>query len=344
LNLHWRQSIQPMALGADDIIDRRALRKKISFWRIAAFALVAALIVSLFYAGGLFERFAEQSSEHIARVKIEGTITNDRALLALLAKLEKNDRVKAVILNISSPGGTTVGGEAIFEAVRAISKEKPIVTSVGTLAASAGYMIASATDHIVARRSSIIGSIGVLFQYGDISRLLDRIGVKIDAVKSSPLKAEPSPFNETTPEERAVLDRVVQDSYQWFIDLVAERRNMSEAAVRILADGSIYSGAQSLKNGLVDAIGGEDKAKDWLVAEKSISKDIKILDWKAVRPGDSLFENPAGIVWVAKLFGINLDNSTASSIRKAIPRRLFLDGLLSVWLTSGGEAATGKIQ
>jgi len=131
-----------MAFNVDEIIDRRSLRKKISFWRIAAFILIASLIVSLFYSSGLLESFSKQKSAHIARIKIEGTITNDEPLLKLLKKVKDDYNVRAVILHISSPGGTTVGGETIFEAVRALAEKKPVAASVGTLAASAGYMIA----------------------------------------------------------------------------------------------------------------------------------------------------------------------------------------------------------
>ena len=321
-----------MAFNADEIIDRRSLRKKISFWRVAAFVLIAALIASLLYSSGLVKKFGKQNTAHIARVKIIGTITNDEPLLKLLKKVKDDDNIKAVVLNISSPGGTTVGGEAIFEAVRAISDKKPVVTSVGTLAASAGYMIASASDHIVARRSSIVGSIGVLFQFPNFTGLMDKVGIKYETIKSSPLKAEPSPFNETTPEERAAIDRVVKDSYQWFVDLVAERRNMTKPEALKLADGTIYSGGQSLENGLIDAIGGEDKAIEWLVAEKNIDEALEIIEWKPVRPTDTIFSNPAAFVWLATKFGIKLDNGDAARWQKYISRRLFLDGLQSVWV------------
>lgn len=321
-----------MAFNADEIIDRRSLRKKISFWRVAAFVLIAALMVSLFYSSGLVKKFGKQNAAHIARVKITGTITNDEPLLKLLKKVKDDENIKAVVLNISSPGGTTVGGETIFEAVRAISKEKPVVTSVGTLAASAGYMIASASDHIVAHRSSLVGSIGVLFQFPNFTGLMDKVGIKYETIKSSPLKAEPSPFNETTPEERAAIDRVVRDSYQWFVDLVAERRGMSKADAIKLADGTIYSGGQSLTNGLIDALGGEDKAIEWLVAEKDIDEALEIIEWKPVRPTDNIFANPAAFVWLAAKFGIKLDNGDAARWQNYISRRLFLDGLQSVWV------------
>ena len=330
-----------MALTADDIIDRRTLRRKISFWRLAAFFLIAALIVSLFWASGIAEKLGSQNNDHIARVKIQGAITHDEPLLKLLASLKKKKAVKAVILNISSPGGTTVGGEAIYDAVRALAESKPVATSVGTLAASAGYMIASASDHIVARRSSIVGSIGVLFQFGDVTDLMDKIGVKIDTVKSSPLKAEPSPFNETTEAERQVLDRLVQDTYGWFVGLVAERRKLDQAKVRQLADGSIYSGAQSMENGLIDAIGGEEKAKEWLVKEKGIAEKLEIIEWKPKRDDSSLFGSSAVLNHLARILGLDLNRGTAEIIRQTLPDRLFLDGLLSIWVSSTGKASEG---
>ena len=330
-----------MALTADDIIDRRTLRRKISFWRLAAFFLIAALIVSLFWASGIAEKLGSQNNDHIARVKIQGAITHDEPLLKLLASLKKKKAVKAVILNISSPGGTTVGGEAIYDAVRALAESKPVATSVGTLAASAGYMIASASDHIVARRSSIVGSIGVLFQFGDVTDLMDKIGVKIDTVKSSPLKAEPSPFNETTEAERQVLDRLVQDTYGWFVGLVAERRQLDQAKVRQLADGSIYSGAQSMENGLIDAIGGEEKAKEWLVKEKGIAEKLEIIEWKPKRDDSSLFGSSAVLNHLARILGLDLNRGTAEIIRQTLPDRLFLDGLLSIWVSSTGKASEG---
>ncbi len=317
--------------NADEIIDRRRLRRKVSFWRIATFTVLSIALVSMIVYTAWDSVLSESSTDHIARVKITGVITNDRPMLRLLKKLKDNENVSAVILNVSSPGGSTVGGEAMFEAVRELAEEKPVATTVGTLAASAGYMIASASDHIVARRSSIVGSIGVLFQYADASELLDKIGVKVNSVKSSPLKAEPSPFNPTSDEAIEMIDRVIQDSYDWFVDLVVDRRNMDRAQVLKLADGSIFTGGQSLENGLIDAIGGEQKALDWLQEEKDIDEDLKVVDYKPKRPGDSLFDNPAAIHKLAKILGINLSNQELIELEETIRNRLLLDGLVSIW-------------
>ena len=145
------------------------------------------------------------------------------------------------------------------------AEQKPVVAQVGTLAASAGYMIASASDHIVARQSSIVGSIGVLVQFPDVTGLMDKLGVKLEEVKSSPLKAEPSPFNPTTEEERAMIR--ADDPGQ----LRLVRRHWSTSAARStaprcwrLADGSVFTGRQALANKLVDSLGGEKEAIAWL--------------------------------------------------------------------------------
>ena len=320
-----------MSINADDIIDRRRLRKKISFWRIATFVILGLTLLGMIAFGLNKAGISGASSDHIARVNITGVITNDEPMLKLLKNLKEDDMVKAVILNISSPGGSTVGGEAMFEAVRELAEVKPVTTSVGTLAASAGYMIASASDHIVARRSSIVGSIGVLFQYADASELLDKVGVKVKAIKSSPMKAEPNPFNPASDESIAMIDRLIQDSYKWFVDIVADRRNMKEYEVLRLADGSIFTGSQSLDNGLVDAIGGEDKALEWLNDEKKIAEDLKVIEHKPKRPTDSIFDNPAAIYKIARIFGIKVSNSEAKALEDALRDRLPLDGLVSIW-------------
>ncbi len=323
-----------MSLDIDAIIDRRNLRRKVSFWRIATILVMVALLTSLAFLSGLGDQYSKRNSSHIAQVEIEGFISNDQPLIDLLGELEENDNIEGVILKISSPGGSTVGGEAIYEATRSLAEKKPVVTTVGTLAASAGYMIASASDHIVARRSSIVGSIGVLFQYADASRLLDKIGVKIDTVKSSPLKAEPSPFQPTSEEAIAMIDRLIQDSYVWFVDIVAERRNMEKFKAKSLADGSIFTGNQGMANGLIDAIGGEDVAVKWLTDERDVTENLEIIEWKPKRPGSGVFQNPAAVRFIARILGINLSGTEASELEKFLRERLLLDGLVSIWQVS----------
>lgn len=320
-----------MATYADEIIDRRRLRKKVSFWRIATFIVLAFALVSMLSFGLNSAGLSDTGKDHVARVSFTGVITNDKPMLDLLKKLKEDTSVKAVILNVSSPGGSTVGGEALYEAIRELAEAKPVSASVGTLAASAGYMIAIGSDHIVARRSSIIGSIGVLFQYADASELLDKVGVKVKAIKSADLKAEPNPFNPASEEAVAMIDRMVKDTFGWFVDIVAERRNMQRSSVLELADGSIFTGNQSLDNGLIDAIGGEEVALEWLQKEREIGKELEIIERKPKRPSDSFFANPAALYTLAKLFGIEMDAREAEALENEIRKRLPLDGLVSIW-------------
>ena len=311
-----------MALRADDAIDRRRLRRKLTFWRVAAALTAAAAVVgaALLQWGGQARATA---TDHVARVAIEGTITEDERLLELLERLRKADQVKGVILAIDSPGGTTAGGEAIFDAVRKLAEAKPVTAQVGTLAASAGYMIASASDHIVARQSSIVGSIGVLVQIPNVSGLLEKLGVSVDEVKSAPLKAEPSPFNQTTEPERAMLQRLISDSYDWVVGLVDESRPLSREEVLRLADGSVFSGRQGLANKLVDQLGGEQEAFAWLTT-KGVSADLRIVEWKPESDEGGFLWNSAG-AWAAQRLGLGgLEARLGAD-------RLFLDGLVSLW-------------
>lgn len=316
-----------MATTADDLIDRRRLRRKLTFWRIAALVVAGLAIVAAasFFGGDLGGR----SVDHIAKVKIEGTILEDEDLLDRLDAIRKSPAVKGVILSIDSPGGTTAGGEAIYEAVRAVAAEKPVVAQVGTLAASAGYMIASATDHIVARQSSIVGSIGVLVQYPDLTGLMDKLGVKLEEVKSSPLKAEPSPFNPTTEPERAMIRSMIMDSYDWFVGLVEDRRALTRPEALALADGSVFTGRQALQKKLVDALGGEREAIAWLTG-KGVATGLDVVEWKKSESGMGLLFG-SGSLTEAVGRAVGLPGAGADILRETGADRLFLDGLVSVW-------------
>lgn len=313
-----------MVLDPDVVADRRRLKRKIGFWRIVAFvAAVAALIAVAARLGGVGD-IVDKTRPHIARVSIKGVIGPNRARVEMLEKIAKSDAVKGVIIDIDSPGGATSGGEELYAGLRKLAAKKPTVAYVGTLAASAGYMTAIGTDHIVARRSALTGSIGVLIQWPDVSRLMDTVGVKLEEVKSSPMKAEPTPFKPASPEARAMLDRVIRDSYDWFVGLVAERRGLEPAVAKGLADGRIVTGQQALDLKLVDEIGEEEVAVAWLVT-KGAAKDLPIRDWKPKNPleewgvASSLAE--AAVRGAMAAFGME---RTAEFTRS-------LDGLQSVW-------------
>ena len=314
-----------MATRTEEIIERRSLRRKLTFWRVAAFAVAALAVImgAIWFSAG---DAASRGAAHIAKVRIEGTITEDEELLDRLNKIRESEAVKGVILSIDSPGGTTAGGEAIYEEVRRLAEKKPVVAQVGTLAASAGYMIAIASDHIVARQSSIVGSIGVLVQFPNVSGLMEKLGVTLAEIKSSPLKAEPSPFNVTTEPERAMMRSMIMDSYDWFVGLVEDRRPMDRSQVLALADGSIFTGRQALQKKLVDQLGGEREAIDWLKG-KGVADGLEIVEWKP-KPASSWLGVGAG-VGLRQFLGLTA--GSADILGEMGLDRMFLDGLVSVW-------------
>ncbi|MFK0332305.1 signal peptide peptidase SppA [Rhizobium sp. NPDC090275] len=306
------------------IADRRRLRRKVGFWRVVAVLLLLALALAIY--GFLFADNANRRP-HVAHVTISGLITDDSELLERLAKIKDEDAVKALVVSISSPGGTTYGGERIFKAIRAIAAKKPVVSDVRTLAASAGYMIATAGDTIIAGDSSITGSIGVIFQYPQVKPLLDKIGVSMEEIKSSPLKAEPSPFHPASEEAKAMINNMIVDSYAWFVDLVADRRKLPREDVLKLADGTIFTGRQALKMKLIDQLGGDDEIRAYL-ATKNVSKDLPEIDWNKKSSTPFLLAGAASQILTVLGYG---DLARSQDLTGILPQKLLLDGLVSVW-------------
>ncbi|CVI56518.1 proteinase IV [Agrobacterium tumefaciens str. Cherry 2E-2-2] len=307
------------------IADRRRLRRKLTFWRIAAVLLLVAGAFGLYRF--LWDGPQQSAKPHIARVEVSGLITDNTELLERLDKIAKSENVKGLIVSISSPGGTTYGGERIFKAIRGVAEKKPVVSDVRTLAASAGYMIASAGDVIVAGETSITGSIGVIFQYPQLGQLMEKLGVSLQEIKSSPMKAEPSPFHEAPEEAKTMIRAMVMDSYGWFVDLVADRRKLPREDVLKLADGSIFTGRQALANKLVDTLGGEKEIRSYFET-RGVAKDLPIVEWRAPssRSPFALFS----VAQIAKFLGYD-DLIPFAGPGQLGTDKLFLDGLVSVW-------------
>lgn len=313
-----------MLLDPDAIADRRRLKRRLGLWRIAAFVLAIVAVAAFAVRFDLVGSGSAKARPHVARVAIKGIMLPDRPLIATLDELAKSDAVQGVIVDIDSPGGATTAGEAVYDALRRLSAKKPTVAHVGTLAASAGYMAAIGTDHIVARRTALTGSIGVLIQWGDVSELMKTVGVKLEEVKSSPMKAEPNPFKPTSPEARAMLDRAIRDTYDWFVGLVAERRGLTRERALELADGRVVTGHQALELKLVDEIGEERVAVEWLQS-KGVKAALPIVDRKptAQSAGWPLAESLAQATTRGVVAAFGLEGAIAT-LRS-------LDGLQSVW-------------
>jgi protease-4 len=309
-------------MDQNSVFDRHNLRRKLRFWRIATVLVVLLIIGSVI----LTQNEEIISSDHIARVEINGIIQDDDELIARLDSIAEDEYAKALILTISSPGGTTFGGERIYKAIKRVSEKKPVVADIRTLAASAGYMIAAASDHIVAGETSIIGSIGVIFQYPQVSELLEKIGVSYEEIKSSPLKAEPSPFHPASDEAIAMINSMVIDSYDWFVDLVVENRDLTRAETLKIADGSIFTGRQSLENKLIDSLGGEAEIRAFLET-KEVSEELDIIERRKPRVPQAPFLMGSFEGIIQKILGF--DSKIPPNWLK--DQKLFLDGLLSVW-------------
>jgi len=241
-------------------------------------------------------------------------IVDDERRHRLLARIATDQNVKALIVRIDSPGGTVVGGEALHASIRAVAEKKPVVALMGQVATSAGYMVAIAADRIFAHKGTITGSIGVILQTTELTGLMDKLGIATEAIKSGPLKAAPSPFEPMTPDVRRVTQALVSDIHQIFVSLVAERRDLDDEVLRPLVDGRVFTGVAAVRNRLIDAIGGEAEAKDWLIEERNVDPGLGVRDVKPARKVDQWFD-----------FLDALDRKTMFS------ERLTLDGLVSVW-------------
>ncbi len=255
--------------------ERKRLRRSRFRWRVVAILAVAAV------GAMLFPKTKPSTSQHIARYAIEGVIIDDSQRDKTLKKIAENDKVEALLLSIDSPGGSVVGSEILYESIRKVSKEKPVVAIMRNVAASGGYMAAIAADHIVARGNTITGSVGVIAQAPNAHELLNRLGVSVLEIKSGHLKAQPSPFQPVDPEALDAKQEMVAESFDWFLDLVKDRRTLSPTAIQQIETGGVFTGRQAKKIALIDQLGGEDDAVAWLETQREIAKDLKIINYGA---------------------------------------------------------------
>ena len=322
-----------MSLDADIIVDRRRMRRKLTFWRVFAILLAigAVIAVGVGLRGQGNGVLTAGTAGSIARVTITGLIRGDRQRVEALERLARSP-AKAVIVHINSPGGTTSGSEELHDSIKRLKEQKPTVVVVDGLAASGGYIAALASDHIVAQETSLVGSIGVLFQYPNVTDLMRTIGVRVEEIKSSPLKAAPNGFEPTSPEARAAIEAIVMDSYAWFRGLVKDRRQLDDAALDRVADGRVFTGRQGVQLKLVDELGDEKTAVAWLAKEKNIDPKTPVRDYRLRdRLSDLPFLHTAAVVALDALGLSALARRIETSGAMQAIERLNLDGLLALW-------------
>jgi protease-4 len=302
-----------VSLETDLLMDRRRLKRRLVFWRVVAVGSVVVAVLLATGSGGF-----GPSGARVARVTVAGLITEDRALTERIDALAGNAAVKAVILSIDSPGGSVAGGETLHGAIARVAEKKPVVAVMGAVAASAGYMIALPASRIYAREATLTCSIGVLLETAEVSGLLDKVGVSAEVVRSGPLKDEPGLTHKLSPAGRVVLQSIVDDMYQQFVGMVATGRHMEAGKVLPLADGRACTGRQALALGLIDAIGGEREARQWLEAERSVPSSLPAEDLAA--PG-----------LAQKALSGSLRGVVTEALRALISQSVSLDGAMAVW-------------
>jgi len=301
----------------DNIVVAHALRRSLGRWRLVAFIAIALALLAV--SARLVSQFTTPDN-YIALVKIDGVITTSPERMAVLEQLARDSEVKAVLVRINSPGGTTAGGEELYEALSKLRAQKPVVAVISELGASAAYMSAIATDRIFARRLSLVGSIGVLIQHVDASGLLNTIGIDMQKVASGPLKAEPEINKPLSGAVRASFQALVDDSFNWFVDIVAKRRGLTRQKTLALSDGRIMNGRMALAAGLIDQIGGDAEAIGWLETQK-VPVDLPLIGVYPPAQGD--------LQRVLQFLGQNAQNMLGLSLLPS--NGGMLDSMVSLW-------------
>ncbi len=285
------------------------LKSKLHKWKnIAIFSLV---ISALLLCRGLFSGLDSQviEEDYIASININDVIFEDEYRSKILAEIAKSKSVKALIININSPGGGIVGSEILFNDLRKIAAAKPTAVLMQSVAASGGYMAAVASDYIVAHNGTITGSIGVLMESQEVTQLAQKIGVKFNSYKSSPLKGSPSMFEKSNAKVDAVIQESINDSHKFFSDLVKSRRGekLKKPHLDKIFDGRIFTGRQAFEVGLIDKVGTKDDVLAYFKIQKIDVENLPIKDVEIVEDKKEFLENFLSLV--PFFDGLNLKNN-----------------------------------
>jgi protease-4 len=270
---------------------------------VLSFLLIFKMLFGLDVSNSVIE------GSHIASIKIDGVIFNDEYRNKILENLVNDNNVKAVIVNIDSPGGEIVGSEILYNNLREIAKKKPIGVLKYSSAASGAYMASIASDYIVAHNGTLTGSIGVLMESPEFTDLASKIGVKFNTYKSSPLKGSPSPFEKSNQQIERVIKESIDDSYRFFVQLVEERRGklINRKFQNEVFDGRVFTGRQAVNAGLVDKIGSQNDILEYFKAKKIDVEDLPIREVEIVKKDKKFLEN-----FVGKLPFLNPESKIAN--------------------------------
>lgn len=236
-----------------------------------------AIFFYAYLTGGEVRVLTLLGGDGVGVLEIEGSIDDSRETVLDLKRFGETKGIKAVVVRIDSPGGAVAPTQEIYEEIGKLKKKKPVVASLGSIAASGGYYIASACDRVVANPGTLTGSIGVIMELGNVEELLRKLGLKGYAIKSGPHKDIGSPLRPLTPEGKAILQGLVDNVHGQFVSAVATGRKMPEDKVRAIADGRVFSGEQAKGLGLVDVLGNLEDAIDLAAKRGGIEGAPKIV-------------------------------------------------------------------
>ncbi|MDR0304705.1 MAG: signal peptide peptidase SppA [Chitinispirillales bacterium] len=241
-------------------------KTKIFLAVFASFALLSIIIgISMAGVESSNFQFPSSFSKQVGLVKIEGIINESNHIVKKINGFRDDDNIAAVLLRIDSPGGAVAPSQEIYQAVKNCAVKKPTIVSMGAVAASGGYYIASGATRIFANGGTLTGSIGVIMEFPRYNKLLEKIGVSIEILAAGKLKDAGSPFRELNQNEREYFDNLLKDTHKQFIDDVCDGRSMEFENVKLLAEGQIFTGNQAHSNGLIDTLGTFDDAKNYIL-------------------------------------------------------------------------------
>ena len=266
-----------------------------------------ALII-LFIGITFFDSIFNKQDNYIAKVSIENIIYTDDDFSILLDDLKNDKNVKAILVDLNSPGGTIVGSQTIYNKLKSLGENVPIAVSMKEVAASGGYLISLAADRIFCYKGTITGSVGVILQTVNLNNLLEKIGLEPLIVKSGSMKSVPNPFEKVNEEKKKKIISLVDNMAEQFLNLVIQSRNLSKKEIDLISDGSVFTGAQAKEISLVDEIGDEQDAITWLKKKADLDEKTKVLEIK--KPESFLND-------------INLN--TSNILKK-------MSGILAIWL------------
>ena len=223
--------------------------------------------------------FLGDKKPHLTVFKLEGPIFGSDEALEILSRISEDEQCKGLLVRVDSPGGAVGASQEIYSALRRLrEKGLPLVVSMGNVAASGGYYVSLAGQTLFANPGTLTGSIGVILQFPEAEKLLDKIGISLQTIKSGALKDAGNFGRKATPQDLRYFQGVIDDAYDQFLNDVAENRRLPVDSVRLVADGRVLTGRQALKAGLVDTLGGLDRAKAFLIAKAKVAEDIHWLE------------------------------------------------------------------